>query len=758
MGVITIRADLGFRALLTEWRAMFRREHLRADVLAALALVCVAVPLSLAIALASSVSPSVGLVTAIVGGILCALFGGTPLAVSGPAAAMAVVMGSIVEQHGARGLAVVVIVSGVLQLLTGVLGLGRIVRLVPLSVVEGFTAGIGAIILIGQLPRVLGLPPPDEAHVIEVLRHVRELIHRARPASVVISLSSLGITLLCTRFIPKLPGALLAIVIPTVVVAALGTRVDSIGALPASLPRPTVPWVSGSMFYALLSSAILVYALGSLETLLSSTAVDKLSRGRHDPDQELIGQGIGNMVAALFGGLAVTGVIARSALNVQAGGKTRRAALLHGVFLVFVVYFAGRLIARIPIAALAGLLFSVALRMLDPRKLRTLYRVSRGDAAVYGATFGLIVALDLVKGIGWGLAAAMVVAALRLGATSEIRLMDSSGALRVSVSGAVTFLASLRFDRLRAKLERLPSSTEVTIDLSGVTVMDASGAETIADIVAALKARDFDVAVVGLRADFAAMVKSSDHSNVVNASLAATEAEAARILDRHEHLDGKQRLQVGVDHYRRVHLPKYAELFRSLAKQQTPHTLFITCSDSRIQPNLLTSADPGELFIIRNIGNVVPSFDPLHASSTGAGVEFAVAALGVSEVVVCAHSSCGAMKALRGKAQMPSDTPTLSAWVQTTEARELCEAIPKSVGVDDVARLSALRQLDHLNTYSVIAERVSKGTLGLHAWFFHIGSGEVEEWHPESESWVTVAAEVERRPSMPLIGVSRPTG
>jgi carbonic anhydrase len=200
-----------------------------------------------------------------------------------------------------------------------------------------------------------------------------------------------------------------------------------------------------------------------------------------------------------------------------------------------------------------------------------------------------------------------------------------------------------------------------------------------------------------------------------------------------------------------VHLPRYAELFRTLAHAQSPHTLFVTCSDSRIQPSLLTSADPGELFLVRNIGNMVPPLDAQRPTSTGAAVEFAVMILGVTEIVVCAHSSCGAIKALRKLSELPDDAGALKLWIHTTEARELCETLPSAVSYDDVARLSALRQLDHLRTYSCVKEREDRGELRLHAWFFHIASGEVEEWDARASRWVTVAAERTSSPSLPLI-------
>ncbi|MET0595892.1 MAG: SulP family inorganic anion transporter, partial [Polyangiaceae bacterium] len=236
-----LHLDLGLRRLVPEWRRLLSTESLREDIVAGVTVACIAVPLSLAIALASGVAPGVGLVTAIIAGIVCAFFGGTPLAVSGPAAAMAVLIASIVEDHGLAALLCIGLISGLLQLLTGVLGLGKIVRLVPVSVVEGFTAGIGAIILIGQLPRVLGLPPPPESHVVQVLLHIKDLIHDAKITSVLIALSTLVIVMGLPKIHPRIPAPLLGVLLPTAAVALLGIKADEIGQIPNSLPPPKFP-------------------------------------------------------------------------------------------------------------------------------------------------------------------------------------------------------------------------------------------------------------------------------------------------------------------------------------------------------------------------------------------------------------------------------------------------------------------------------------------------------------------------------------
>lgn len=734
-----VRWDLGIAGLRRDWAGMFRREHLRDDVVAGVSVALLAIPLSLAIALASGVPPAAGLASAIVAGVIAAWFGGTPLAVTGPAAAMAVLIMNVVEHHGMGGLLVTTLAVGLLQVATGALGFGRVARLVPLPVIEGFTAGIGAIILVGQLPRALGLKPPEESHVIDVITHIGELFHESRPVSVAVALGSLAICMLAPKLHKRLPGPLLAVIVPSAVVIALGIEMPGVG----SIPRALAPaWPSFDFdLTTLVSPILMVFALASLESLLSAAAVDKLVRGaRHDPDQEFIGQGLANMGSALFGGIPVTGVIARSALNAQAGGKTRRAALLHAIIVLVLVLSVAPWLEMIPIAALAGVLMSVALRMLDPRALLMLYKGSRADAAVYAVTFLLMVSLDLIQGVQWGLGAAFVVAALWSTRNRAQMQLESAGVQRLVLEGSLTFLSAIKFDQLREQASKLAPGTAVILDLSEVGHVDASGAEYVADMGRYLLDRGVNVVLLGMQPEVRQRVLSADHEQRLTATVADNEADLRRLLPNAAG-DARMRLSHGVDAYRRVHRPRYEALFKTLAKSQSPHTLFITCADSRVVPSLITTTDPGELFILRNVGNMIPPWSRRETPAAAAGVEYAVGILNVSEVVVCGHSGCGAIGALRNPHTVPAHLESLQSWLNEASARHLCDHVPGDVADDEVARMNALLQLQNLRTYDIVKEREAKGELRLRAWFFDIGSGEIEHYDPEAKRWQQLGVE-----------------
>lgn len=284
-----VRADLGWHALRHEWRAMFSREHLLADLRAGLAVGLVAVPLTVAIAIASDVPPGLGLLGAAVGGLLCALFGGSRIAVGGPAAALAVLVGQIVDAHGLEGLALAALIAGSLQLITGLLGQARWMRVVPISVVHGFTAGIGILLLVGQLPRVLGLPAPDESHALDVAVHVGNYLHRAHPTASAVGAFALLTTLALTRLAPKAPAAFLAVLMPALLVYALGWNESDVPLLGAITPWPSLPALGAvppGALPRLLVEGLVLYAVSSLESVITTDAVQRERPEEPTPDPD----------------------------------------------------------------------------------------------------------------------------------------------------------------------------------------------------------------------------------------------------------------------------------------------------------------------------------------------------------------------------------------------------------------------------------------------------------------------------------------
>jgi carbonic anhydrase len=450
-----LKLNLGIPQLLPEWAKLFSKKYFLDDLYAGVTVAFVAIPLSLAIALASGVPPEVGLITAIVAGIVCALFGGTPLAVCGPAAAMCILIADVVEKFGVKSLILICALAGIMQVVSGILGLGKLGRYVPIPVIAGFTAGIGVIILIGQLPRAFGLEPPPESDVFSVFSHLKVYLHEINGTCIFLVALTLLIIRGLPKLIPKLPSILIAVVTVSLVTYGFDlTDVPLIGAIPRSLPMPTLPSFGSLSIQELIVNAFFIYLLASLETLLSSSAVDKLTKGsKHDANQELIGQGLANITSALFSGIPVTGVIARSATNVQAGAKTRRASIIHSLIIILSVVVAAPLIAMIPIAALAGVLFSVAFSMINFREFYDLWTTTKSEATIYAITFVTIVFVDLLAGIQAGLAAAAIIILIRATRTNlHITFNNHEDIVRVTLDGSLTFLSTSDLADLQTKI------------------------------------------------------------------------------------------------------------------------------------------------------------------------------------------------------------------------------------------------------------------------------------------------------------------
>lgn len=733
---IVTRPGLGLARLRPQWAEMLRPRHLGADAFAGLTVALAAIPLSLALAIASDAPPAAGLVSAIAAGIVCSLLGGTPLAVSGPANAMAVLVASIIEEHGPVGLALAAFLAGGLQVLTGALGLARIARLVPLPVVLGFTAGIGAVIIVGQLPRALGLPAPDQAHVVDVLVHIGQLFEHANWTVCAFAVLATAIVLVGPRLSAKLPAQLLAVLVVTAIAAVTGIELERVGEIPRSLFHFPALTLTGIDPWSLIGDALVIYALASLESLLSSSALDRMTGGPpHDPDQELVGQGLGSIASAALGGIPTTSVIARSTLSVAAGGRTRRAALFHALFVLLFVVVLAPLVSAIPLVALAGILFAVALRMVSPGEFVKLWRLSRREAATYLVTFAAMVAFDLVAGVRVGIGVALVIAALRLG-RSDARLISlgQHGPYRVALRGPLTFMAQGTIDELRARTGALDPGRPVLVDLSEVGEIDVTGGDAIAALLRALARRGHTFAMIA-PPHVREAIAAHDPDGTLASLVVDGEAEAMRRIARIGDISPVERLAEGVARFRVDAAGRHRDLFARLAEGQRPHTLFIACADSRVSPQLITGTEPGELVVLRNVGNIVPKPGRDEMPAEAAGVEYAVHILGVSQIVVCGHSGCGAMAVV--KAGIPDELPNVRRWL--VDAEGLHERVPPGASADALARANVMQQLENLRAHPMVRERLAAGTLTLSGWYYDIAAGEIEVWDAERGAFVPLA-------------------
>lgn len=399
--------DMGLRSMLPEWKKMFSTSSLLTDVSAGITVGCVAVPLSLAIAVASGVPPEVGLVTAAVSGVAGGLMGGTTLAITGPAAAISLLVVGAVQEHGLEALPVITLACGGLQLASGVTRLGVLAKLVPVSVIAGFTTGVGAMILSGQVPKALGLSAPAGLNPIETMAFIGENVAGINPSAAALAIGTSAAMFFLPKLHPKMPSALLAVGGATVATHTFGLDVALIGNIPSGLEAfkfmiPAIP--SMDSLPSLAATTFLIYAMTSAESLLSCAALEKMKKTsyKHNPDQELVGQGLANLGAGFFMGMPVTSVIARSSLNVKLNAETRLPALVQSGFVFSSVVFFSSSIATIPMPALSGMLITTGIGMLNPAEFKHCFAVQKLDAIPFATTILGMVAFGLAEGIGIG--------------------------------------------------------------------------------------------------------------------------------------------------------------------------------------------------------------------------------------------------------------------------------------------------------------------------------------------------------------------
>ena len=518
-------SDLFMPKLVTVLREGYGLAQLRADAISGLTVAIVALPLSIAIAVASGASPAQGLITAIIGGFLVSALGGSRFQIGGPAGAFIVLVNTTAATYGMDGLILAVFLSGIMLAAAGWLRLGTFVKFVPYPVTVGFTAGIAIIIFSSQMKDLFGLTlaGAEPGPFLEKLPVLAAAAPTANWQAFAIAALTMTVIFTLKRYRPGWPGILMAVTLAAVVTALAKMNIDTIGtrfgAMPAGLPMPHLPAFSVEKMLAVLPAALAFTLLGSIESLLSAVVADGMTGRRHRSNCELVAQGAANIGSALFGGICVTGTIARTATNVRAGAHGPVAGMLHSVFLLGMMIIAAPLIAFIPMAALAGVLAVVAWNMFEKRAFWRLVRSSKGDAAVLLATFGLTVFRDLTEAIivGFALGAALFIQRMSQAATVELGAPlvrpDEADNLRERVpydettntrhdvlvyriSGAFFFGAAASIGSV---LDRIGDQHRaLIIDFSQVPFVDSTAAHTIEGIVGAAKRRRISVWLTGL--------------------------------------------------------------------------------------------------------------------------------------------------------------------------------------------------------------------------------------------------------------------
>jgi SulP family sulfate permease len=495
------------RALLPSWQD-YRdvKRTWRGDLVAGLTVGIIALPLALAFGVSSGAGAESGLITAIVAGVIAAVFGGSNIQVSGPTGAMVVVLGPVVAAHGVGVVAVLSLMAGLIVIAAGALKLGRAVTFIPWPVIEGFTLGIAVIIFLQQVPAAIGSHAgPSSNAFLAAVQSVGTVDWATVIVPVAMVLLVAAIMLLAPRVHRKLPGSIVAIIVVTVIANLANLPVARIGELPSSLPAPMLPLLDAGLLGSLVGPALTIAALAAIESLLSARVAVSLSdTGPYDADRELVGQGLASIASGFFGGMPATGAIARTAVNIRSGGRTRLAAIVHSIVLIGVVYLATGVVSQIPLAALAGVLMMTAARMISVATVRSIIGSTGSDTTVFVITALITVSVDLIVAVGIGILVAAFFALRSVSASSGVHRQELPGSPvpgdeRIALfrlDGALFFGAA---ERMLERVSQTSHITVVIIRLSQLQVLDATGARVITEMIQALERRGVTVLVKGIQ-------------------------------------------------------------------------------------------------------------------------------------------------------------------------------------------------------------------------------------------------------------------
>lgn len=494
------------------WKAgLLGRGHWIRNLVSGVIVGIVALPLAMAFAIASGVKPEQGIYTAIIGGLLVSLFGGSRLQIAGPTGAFIVILAGVTAEHGVDGLQVATMMAGAILLLLGMARLGAIIKFIPDPVIVGFTAGIGVIIWVGQWKDFFGLPKVGGEHFHQKLWHLLQALPNLHLATTLLAVLSLLLVISASRIpgLKRVPGPLIAMAVATAIQSSfhfegVATIGSAFGGIPQGLPALGLPEITLSRVIDLIGPAFTIAMLGAIESLLSATVADGMAGTKHDSNQELIGQGVANLVTPLFGGFAATGAIARTATNIRNGATSPLAGITHALTLLLIIVFLAPLASNIPLCALAAILFVVAYNMSELKHFkRMVQRAPRADVSILLITFVLTVFSDLVIAVNIGVILAMLHFMRRMASSVEVQQVVEqdleeelrangqtrlpAGTLIYTIEGPLFFGAAETFERVLAQTHTDPRL--LIIRLKRVPFMDITGLQVLEEVIEQLHER-----------------------------------------------------------------------------------------------------------------------------------------------------------------------------------------------------------------------------------------------------------------------------
>lgn len=506
------------------------------NIIAGLVVGVVALPLAMAFAIASGVTPQAGIYTAIIAGIFVSLFGGSPVQIAGPTGAFIVLLSSIVVNYGFEGLQIATMMAGIMLILMSVAKLGTVIRFIPAPVIMGFTAGIGVTIWVGQWPYFFGFPQlPYMAHFHEKLWAMIQSLPNSDLPTLGIAVLSLALLLILPRipYVKKVPAPIVAMVVATIIQAvyqfpSVLTIGSAFGGIPQGLPEFSIPILSFDKILTLIGPAFTIAMLGAIESLLSAVVADGMSGTKHESNTELFGQGLANIFAPLFGGIASTGAIARTATNIRQGGNSPLAGIIHAITLCIILLFLAPYAVYIPLASMAAILFVVAYNMSDaPRFVRMLILAPRPDQVILLLTFFLTIFTDLVVAVNVGVVLAVLQFMRKMVNTIDVHEASCAelseqikheitihpDIMVYTVEGPLFFGAISAFDRALNSIHKDPKY--LIIRFVKVPFVDLTGLRILRSIIEELQKRGIEVLLSDVSYDIRREMYKSDFLDIL---------------------------------------------------------------------------------------------------------------------------------------------------------------------------------------------------------------------------------------------------
>jgi sulfate permease, SulP family len=517
------------------------------DLIAGVTVGLVALPLAMAFSIASGLSPQAGIYCAIVTGFLISALGGSKTQIGGPTGAFVVVVAGIVAAHGVDGLFMCTVMAGVLLVAMGITGMGSAIKFIPRPIVIGFTNGIAILIASTQVKDFFGLqmekvPGVFWLRIEAFARHFKTLNYEAMLLAVV----TVAILIVCRAVSNKIPGPIVALVIGTLAVFIFKLPVETIGSrfggIPSGLPHLQIPKFRADLIHGLLGPAVTVAMLGAIESLMSAVVSDRMSNDHHNPNVELMAQGVANIASPMFGGLPATGAIARTATNIRSGAQSPVAGMIHALTLLCVLMFASRIVSYVPMAVLAGILMIVSYNMGEWREIPQLFKLTKTDISVWLVTFALTVFADLTVAVEAGMILAALLFISRVAATTTVSQVTDDyiedGRVHIlqdkdipyyatifRIHGPFLFGATDKISVVTGNMHKLPPV--VILRLRNMTALDATGLYAIEEVARALQATGRTLILCGAREQPAKLLHEAEFEEVIGKNNICENVQAA---------------------------------------------------------------------------------------------------------------------------------------------------------------------------------------------------------------------------------------